>query len=263
MKDLRVSVIQANLHWRSIEANLASFEEKIWQIQGQQDVIILPEMFTTGFTMEPEDLAEPVNGNTYRWLTQMAKQTGAMVMGSAIIKEQGAYYNRLIAADAAGSIETYDKKHLFTLAGEDGQFTAGEKRLLLNVGGWRILPLICYDLRFPVWSRSRVTDNDTFEFDLVVYCANWPSARVQSWDSLLKARAIENSAYSIGVNRVGIDGYEKPYSGHSGVYNFLGDTLAFNEGEETTLTFSLSAEKLLKYRERYPFQRDSDAFNIV
>ncbi len=263
MKNLKVSLIQSNLHWRAIGANLAAFEEKIWQIPEGMDLIILPEMFTTGFSMEPEDLAEPVNGHTYRWMKQMSAQTQAVVMGSAIIKEDGAFYNRLIMAYPEGKLLHYDKKHLFTLAGEDGQFKAGQQRLVAEVNGWKILPQVCYDLRFPVWSRSRGSEQSRYEYDLVVYCANWPNARIKSWDALLKARAIENSSYSIGVNRVGMDGYGKEYSGHSAAYDFLGEALVFAENDETTLNVELDASKLLAYRDRYPFQHDADDFKLI
>ena len=256
-----MTLIQSELHWQQVEANLAMFEEKIWKVEDKTDLIILPEMFTTGFSMEPQGLAEPVNGRTYKWMKQMAAQTGATVIGSAIIKEGQQYYNRLIVASPEGSVGHYDKKHLFTLAGEDGQFTPGNQRLIIEVNSWRILPLVCYDLRFPVWSRSRSSDERTYEYDLVLYCANWPSPRVNAWDALLKARAIENSAYCLGVNRIGIDGYGKEYPGHSAVYNFQGDTSTFLEGDSSA-TAILSKDDQEKYRERFPFQKDAMPFTL-
>ncbi|MEM9324788.1 MAG: amidohydrolase [Bacteroidota bacterium] len=263
MSDLKVTLIQSDLHWRSISANLAAFEEKIWQIQEQQDLIVLPEMFTTGFTMEPEGVSEPVNGNTYKWLRQMAKQTKATVMGSAIIKTDHKYYNRLMVARPGEEIIHYDKKHLFTLAGEGGSFTAGEDRLIFEVKGWRIMPLICYDLRFPVWARSQGTSEQPYEYDLLVYVANWPTPRVQAWDTLLRARAIENLCYSIGVNRIGVDGYDKGYSGHSAAYDYVGDTVSYLGEEPGMSDVSLSMDQLLKFRERFPFQLDRDAFQLL
>ena len=259
---LHVALIQADLHWRSIDANLAAFEEKIWGITDPQDLIILPEMFTTGFTMEPGEVAEVANSKTYRWLGQMAKQTEAVVMGSAIINVSGEYFNRMIIAHPDGSYQHYDKVHLFTLAGEDGSFSPGRGRTVFEVKGWRCLPQICYDLRFPVWTRSRSTTENMYEYDVVIYAANWPSPRVQSWDALLKARAIENYAYSIGVNRVGIDGYGKAYSGHSGVYDYLGNTLNFMQDTEQIGSVQLNWKELQAYREQYPFQKDGDGFTL-
>ncbi len=263
MQDLKVTLIQADLHWRSIGANMAAFEEKIWKAPEGQDLIVLPEMFTTGFTMEPDEVSEPVNGNTYKWMRQMAAQSGATVLGSAIIKESGNYYNRLLIATPEGEIQYYDKKHLFTLAGEDGSFTAGERRVVIEVNGWKIMPLVCYDLRFPVWSRSQGSEEALYEYDVIVYVANWPTPRVQAWDTLLRARAIENIAYSIGVNRVGLDGYEKEYSGHSAVYDYVGNTMLFMDNEEGMQSVELSMDQLAKFRERFPFQEDQDRFQLL
>lgn len=260
---LNITLIQSDLHWRSAEANLAAFEEKIWKIDGPTDLIILPEMFTTGFTMEPAEVAEPVNSKTYRWLSQMAQQTQAVVMGSAIIKIQGQFYNRMIISHPSGDFHHYDKVHLFTLAGEDGSFSPGEQRTVFELKGWKIMPQICYDLRFPVWSRSRSETSQLYEYDLLIYSANWPEPRVQAWDTLLKARAIENATYCAGVNRTGTDGYGKDYCGHSAVYDFLGNT-ALDLGEEELLaTVTLSSKDLEEYREHYPFQKDADSFSLL
>ena len=258
---LKVALIQSDLHWRSIDANLAQFEEKIWQVSKGTDLIILPEMFTTGFTMEPKELAEPVNGKTYRWIKQQAEQSKSVVMGSAIIKEGGSFFNRLLIGFPDGKILHYDKKHLFTLAGEDEDFESGNSRLVFEWNDWKIMPLVCYDLRFPVWSRSSAGSGD-YEYDLLVYCANWPKPRIQAWDKLLAARAIENQSYTIGVNRVGIDGYGKEYSGHTAAYDFFGNEMVLSESEEI-LELSLSKENLEKYRKRFPFQADADDFSIL
>jgi len=263
MEDLKVTLIQSDLHWRSIPANLASFEEKIWTVPEGQGLIVLPEMFTTGFTMEPDEVSEPANGNTYKWMRQMAAQTGSTMMGSAIIRESGMFYNRLIVAHPDGETVTYDKKHLFTLAGEHGSFTGGEERLVVEVNGWRIMPLICYDLRFPVWSRSQGSESRLYEYDLLVYVANWPTTRIQAWDTLLRARAIENISYAVGVNRVGVDGYEKDYSGHSAVYDYVGNTVVFLEEEERIKSVTLSKSQLSKFRDRFPFQADQDRFQLL
>lgn len=259
-ENLNVALIQADLHWRSIDANLASFEEKIWSISDKQDLIVLPEMFTTGFTMEPEEVAEVPNSKTYRWLGQMAKQTKAVVMGSAIINVSGNYFNRMIIGHPDGSMQHYDKVHLFTLAGEDGSFSPGTDRTVFEVKGWKCLPQICYDLRFPVWSRSRSTEEQLYEYDVIIYSANWPTPRVQSWDALLKARAIENYVYSIGVNRVGQDGYGKDYNGHTATYDYLGNTLSFMKDTEQIGLVKLNRSELITYREQYPFQKDGDGF---
>lgn len=262
-EELKITLLQSDLHWRSADANLAAFEERIWKINEATDLIILPEMFTTGFTMEPEEVAEPVNSKTYRWLSQMAKQTKAVVMGSAIIQIQGDYFNRMIVALPDGGFHTYDKTHLFTLAGEDGSFSPGSQRTIFEVKGWTIMPQICYDLRFPVWSRSKSSDEQLYEYDLLVYSANWPVPRVQAWDSLLKARAIENASYCAGVNRIGTDGYGKDYCGHSAVYDFLGNTVMDLGENERTETTTLSSRALDEYREKFPFQKDADRFSLI
>ena len=261
MSQLKVALIQSDLHWQSADANLAQFEEKIWQIEGKPDLIVLPEMFTTGFTMEPQGLGEPVNGKSYKWMKQQAAQTKSVVLGSVIINEGGNFYNRLLVAFPDGKVLHYDKKHLFTLAGEDKEFSSGGIRLVFEWKGWKIMPLICYDLRFPVWSRSR-SESITYEYDMLIYCANWPKPRVQAWDKLLAARAIENQSFALGVNRVGVDGYGKEYSGHSAAYDFFGNQMAFSEKEEI-LEVALSKEELEKYRERFPFQKDADHFSMT
>ncbi|WP_436517837.1 amidohydrolase [Ekhidna sp. To15] len=261
MQDLTISLIQANLHWEEIDANLAMFEEMIWSID-QTDLVVLPEMFTTGFSMNAKQLAEPPGGKTFKWMRQMATQRKVAITGSYMIKEQGQYFNRLYFVYPDGSSQQYDKKHLFTLAAEGETFTSGQDRLILEYLGWKIHPLICYDLRFPVWARSRKTDNALYEYDLVLYVANWPDTRVNAWDTLLKSRAIENLAYAAGVNRVGDDEASKSYNGHSGVYTPKGEELAFSEGKEVILTTTLSAEEMHAYRKDFPFQADADDFYL-
>ena len=261
MTDLTISLLQADLHWEERDANLAMLEEMIWSIEST-DIIVLPEMFTTGFSMNPEKLSEPPGGHTFKWMRQMATQKNAAVVGSYIVREKGAYFNRLYFVKPSGQAEQYDKKHLFNLAEEGDHYTAGVERTIVEYKGWRVLPLICYDLRFPVWSRSQRSDDRTYEYDLVLYVANWPDTRVNSWDALLRARAVENLAFSVGVNRIGADGVGKNYNGHSAAYNFLGDTLAFSEGESAVLSCQLSAADLLGYRQEFPFQDDSDSFVI-
>jgi predicted amidohydrolase len=260
MKDLSVSLIQADLFWEQPQANMAMLEEKIWEIE-KTDLIVLPEMFTTGFSMNASNLSEPVGGTTFKWMRQMANQKKAAITGSYIVKEDSNYFNRLYFVKPDGSSSYYDKKHLFTLAGEQDVYTPGSDKLIIEYKGWRICPLICYDLRFPVWARSKKSKEYLYEFDLLVYVANWPDGRIQAWDALLKARAIENSAYCIGVNRIGKDPYPKDYPGHSSIYSYLGDSLGFLESEQTT-TIKLSYDALEEYRVKYPFQKDADRFNI-
>lgn len=257
MQDLIISLIQSDLYWEQPDANLAMFEEKIWQIE-ETDLIVLPEMFTTGFSMNAAAMAEPVGGKTFRWMRQMAKQKNAAVTGSYIVKEGGQFFNRLHFVYPDGSLEKYDKKHLFTLAGEDESYTAGEQRLIVEFKGWKIHPMICYDLRFPVWARTRSSEESLYEYDLLIYVANWPEPRINAWDALLKARAIENLSFCVGVNRTGTDAFPKDYPGHSGIYSYDGEQLGFSTSEEI-ISATLSSESLAKFRERFPFQRDADS----
>ena len=260
MNDLHVSLIQSDLYWEQPEANLAMFEEKIWDLE-DTDLIVLPEMFTTGFSMEPQKLAEPHGGRVFKWMRQMASQKNAAVTGSCIIKDGANCFNRLYFVYPDGSSKQYDKKHLFAMAGEGEDFTAGNEKIIVEYKGWKICPLICYDLRFPVWARSKKSDSALYEYDLLIYVANWPEPRVHAWDTLLKARGIENLSYCIGVNRVGEDGYGKNYVGHSGAYTYNGEELAFSEFEES-LSFKLSSQNLKEFREKFPFQQDADAFSL-
>ncbi len=261
MKDLKISLIQADLHWEQIDANLAMFEEKIWTIE-ETDLIVLPEMFTTGFSMNAKDLAEPVGGKTFKWMRQMATQKKCAVTGSYIIKDGGNFFNRLYFVYPDGSSVQYDKKHLFNLAAEGENYTSGTERLILEYQGWRIHPMICYDLRFPVWARSKKSIERTYEYDLLLYVANWPDTRVNAWDTLLAGRAIENLSYCAGLNRIGVDGYPKNYNGHSGVYSPKGETLAFSDNQEEIMTVTLSSSDLEDYRSNFPFQLDADDFDL-
>ncbi|MES2732980.1 MAG: amidohydrolase [Bacteroidota bacterium] len=254
---LTLSLIQSALHWENVSANLAMFEEKIWRINQPTDLIILPEMFTTGFTMNAAAVSEPMNLHTFKWMKQQAKQTGAVVTGSFIVKDQTQYYNRLIWMRPDGSYETYDKRHLFRMANEHLTFSGGKTPLVTEWKGWRICPLICYDLRFPVWSR-----NVNANYDLLIYVANWPQARQHAWKTLLPARAIENLAYTVGVNRVGIDGKNIPYSGDSGIYNYKGETLFQQADAEVTHTITLHKQELIAFRTAFPAFLDADTFNL-
>lgn len=261
MKDLVLSLIQANLHWEEIDANLAMFEEHIG-VAEDADLFVLPEMFTTGFSMEAKKLAEPPGGKTYKWMRQMAARKKAAIVGSYIVKDKGHFCNRLYFVRPDGSSEHYDKRHLFSLAGEEKVFTPGSERCIVNYKGWRIFPMICYDLRFPVWARSQQGDEDPYEYDLLLYTANWPEARIHAWDSLLQARAIENLSFCAGVNRVGMDGSGKHYPGHSALYDFAGNRSGYLKEQEPILTVKLEASALTSFRDRFGFQKDGDQFSL-
>ncbi|MFJ5295062.1 amidohydrolase [Pseudomonas sp. NPDC088368] len=256
LPNLNLALVQTTLVWHDSQANHAHFEELLSQAQGA-DLVILPEMFTTGFSMESEALAEPVNGITSRWLLDQAKRLNAVVTGSVIIRaEDGSHRNRLLWALPDGELLHYDKRHLFRMAGEHEHYSAGERQVQFELKGWRIRPLICYDLRFPVWSRGA---QDT---DLLLYTANWPGARRQHWNRLLPARAIENLCYVAAVNRVGIDGKGFAYTGDSQVLDFQGESLLNIGGADGVFHVSLSAESLDAYRQKFPAYLDADTFEI-
>lgn len=258
---LKIALIQADLFWKEKTANLSMFEEKIWEIGQKVDLIILPEMFPTGFSMDAEELAEPMNLTVCKWMQQQAAQTGAVITGSAIIKENKHFFNRLLWVEPDGKIQFYDKRHLFRMAQEEEHFDAGNRLPIFHLKGWRILPQVCYDLRFPVWSRNTHV-NGHMAYDLVIYVASWPAPRVSAWDALLPARAIENLAYSIGVNRVGLDGNDVPYCGHSAVFDFKGTRLMDLGEEESKGVITLDGDSLVEYRKKFPAWMDSDRFSI-
>lgn len=263
MQDLKITLIQSDIHWEDIDANLAMFEEKIWQINGGTDVIVLPEMFTTGFTMAASRLAEHMNMRTFKWMRHMADQTGALILGSYIVTVHERYYNRLLWMEPGGNFKTYDKRHLFRMSNENKTFSSGESLLIGTWKGWKICPLICYDLRFPVWSRNK-WDRQTqrLTYDVAIYVANWPVTRIDAWDTLLRARAIENISYVVGVNRIGMDGTEIEYNGHSSVISPKGEVIFTNEGMESSKSVELSANALHAFRDRFPTYLDSDEFTI-
>jgi omega-amidase len=264
MEDLGVTLIQSDIHWQEVDANLAELEEKIWQLPESTDLIILPEMFNTGFTMETGALAEPMNGKTFKWMKQMAGQTRATITGSLIIREQDRYYNRLIWMNPDGTFFKYDKRHLFRIAEEDHYFAAGKDQLITDLNGWKICPLICYDLRFPVWSRnSFLKEKHQLAYDLVIYIANWPAARISAWDALLQARAIENLCYAIGVNRIGKDGNGIQYNGHTSIIDPLGKPVILMDDKPGIKSLLLSYNKLTDYRDKFPVYLDNDHFKII
>ncbi len=256
---MKVALIQADLVWEDITANLALLEEKIAALPEPADVIVLPEMFSTGFSMNAPALAEAMNVTTTRWLKMMAAQTQALLIGSFQVKEGENFYNRLLCVRPEGTYEFYDKRHLFRFGAEHETFTAGNERLIVSWKGWRICPLICYDLRFPVWSRQDTKN----PYDLLLYVANWPAARAYAWDTLLRARAIENLSYVLGVNRVGNDGNGIAYSGGSLAVDFLGEVISDLGEAESVKVIRLAKAPLEKFREKFPALLDADDFSIA
>lgn len=257
MKPLRVTLIQSELQWENIPGNLAMFSQKIATFREATDLIVLPEMFSTGFSMRVNELAESMDGSAVQWMRKTAAEKNCIVTGSLIIEEAGEYYNRLVWMRPDGSFETYDKRHLFSLSGEEKVYTPGEKSLVVEVNGWRIRPLICYDLRFPVWSR-----NKNSEYDVLLYVANWPERRIQAWKYLLIARAIENQCYAIGLNRVGNDGNDMYHSGDSMAVDAMGNLLYHQQHNENITTITLNQEELWKVRNTLKFLEDADDFEI-
>ena len=256
MQDLIITLVQTNLVWEDIDANLAQFDQKFADFNTPTDIVVLPEMFSTGFSMNSKDLAEEMNGKTMEKMATWARQLNAVVTGSIIITEGGEYYNRLIWMRRDGSYETYDKHQLFKMGGEHQYYKAGTKRLEVTLKGWKICPLICYDLRFPVWARN------TNDYDVLIYTANWPEARSHHWRSLLVARAIENQCYTIGVNRVGVGG-KLYYSGNSMIVNPTGNIIKEKVHQESIITRTLSKDYLHLIRQKLPFLGDRDTFEIV
>ncbi|KTT23411.1 carbon-nitrogen hydrolase [Pseudomonas oryzihabitans] len=255
-QDLHLALLQSDLAWHDPAANRAHFERQLAEV-GAVDLIILPEMFTTGFSMDSASLAEPTDGPTSAWMRAQAQRSGAVVTGSLIVQdEHGRYRNRLLWATPDGELLHYDKRHLFRMAGEHQHYAPGTERRLVTLKGWRIRPLVCYDLRFPVWSRAQ---DDT---DLLLYVANWPAPRRGHWNRLLPARAIENLCYVAAVNRIGSDGNGHPYAGDSQVLDFQGEPLVEAGAAAGIFQATLSASALAAYRQRFPAQRDADAFSL-
>ena len=261
MEDLNLLLIQTDIQWQNVTANLANFEEIIWSAKSDPDIILLPELFSTGFTMNTSEYAELMNMTTFKWMKQISKARDSLVVGSYIVSDGGKTYNRSLCMEPNGTYHTYDKKHLFAFAGEDEAFDAGSERLVFEFRGWRICPLICYDLRFPVWSRNRFV-NEELEYDLLLFSANWPDPRIFAWDTLLKARAIENLSYCAGVSRIGSDADGRDYPGHSAVLDFQGKEIAKLDSEDGLIECSISKGKLKEFREYFPAHKDSDHFTL-
>ena len=260
---LTFTLIQTKLHWEVKLANLMMLEEKINSIQQKTEVVILPEMFSTGFSMQPEEFAETMDGPTIAWMKKIAMKKKIILTGSIIIEEDKKYFNRLIWMLPNGTCGYYDKRHCFAYAGEHEHYTPGNKRLIAQVKGWKINLQICYDLRFPVWARQSSDSKDNNEYDVLLYVANWPERRNHAWKTLLTARAIENQSYVIGVNRVGNDGNEIYHSGDSMVVDPLGEILYHKAHDEDIFTITLEKEKLNEVRNKLPFLKDADDFRII
>lgn len=257
MRDLRTTLVQSDLHWEDARANRAHFEQLLLPLAGGTDLVVLPEMFTTGFTMQSDVLAEPMEGPTLEWMRHMARALDAALYGSLVVKEGDRYHNRGLFVMPDGNVAHYDKRHLFRMAGEHVHYVGGTERRVVNWRGWRILLQVCYDLRFPVFSRNR---ND---YDVAVYVANWPAVRSRPWSQLLIARAIENLAYVVGVNRVGMDGKGIAYTGDSVALDPQGELLGqCAPSEEVLLTVTLERAALEDFRQRFPAHLDADAFSL-
>ena len=253
---MKIALIQSPLFWENPTANRNHFEEKINAITEKVDLIVLPEMFTTGFTMNPAAVFETMEGETIQWLQLVAKVKNSAITGSLIIKEKNNYYNRLVFVFPSGEIQFYDKRHLFTLAGEDKVYTSGNQKLIVDYLGWKICPLICYDLRFPVFARN------IEDYDVLIYVANWPKPRINAWDILLKARSVENMCYTIGLNRTGLDANNLEYVGHSQTVDFLGNYILEPQEFVGVFIVELNKEKLLETRNKLGFLNDRDSFEL-
>jgi predicted amidohydrolase len=259
MEDLNITIIQTHLYWEDAESNLKHFDSKINNIIIPTDIIVLPEMFTTGFTMNPKQFAEEHGGKGLRWMIEKAKQKNCVLVGSISVKDKGQFYNRLYWVKPDGSFQFYDKRHLFKMGNEDQFYTAGPEKLIFDYKGWKICPLICYDLRFPVWSKNQKENS----YDVLIYVANWPEVRAYPWKQLLIARAIENQSYVVGLNRIGNDGNGVSHSGDSAVINPRGELMStIQSHEDKAETLSLSYNYLEDFRSKFPVLLDGDEFEI-
>ncbi len=254
---MKIALIQTSISWENPSENRASLQDLISSISQYIDLIVLPEMFTSGFTMNPEKVAETMQGETISWLKELAQTKNCAITGSLVIQENRKYYNRLVFVFPSGEIQHYDKRHLFTLAGEDKIYTSGTEKLIVNYKGFKICPLICYDLRFPVFARN------VEDYDVLLYIANWPKPRVNAWDILLKARAVENMSYVIGVNRVGSDENQLEYVGHSQAIDFLGNCIQEPQENEGIFIVELDKGAMLETRKKLAFLNDKDNFTIL
>lgn len=264
MSLLRVCAVQVDMKWEDVKQNLATYEQMLKDVSGQTDLIIFPEMFSTGFTTKPSRYTVDTSILTVEWMRKMSATLSVAVCGSVIIEEHGKLYNRFYAYLPDGQFFTYDKRHLFRLGEEDAMFTSGSKNISFTYKGFRVRPQICYDLRFPVWNRNKVSDDGTFEYDLLVVVANWPKSRIVQWEKLLMARAIENQAYVCGVNRIGVDGNDIEYNGGTMVINYDGEILKKSPDHQEHMLFAeLDLDALHQARQKMPFWKDWDSFQIL
>lgn len=260
---LRVSLVQGSTRWHDAAANRDYYADLVRPLRGQSDLVVLPETFLSGFTNETLGNAESMEGDGLRWLRALAIDTDAVVTGSLVIRDGDTCVNRLIWMRPDGGFEQYDKRHLFRMAGEHERYSGGRERLVVELNGWRICPQVCYDLRFPVWLRNGYDrDAARFDYDLLIFVANWPAARRHAWSTLLRARAIENLTYCVGVNRVGVDGNDIAYAGDSVAVDPLGMPLAELGAQQQVVTVSLQANVLQAHRERFPAWMDADTFRL-
>ena len=258
MSSLTVTLIQTNLHWENKKANLEMLQRKIESIKEKTEVVILPEMFTTGFSMKPEIFAEKIDGETVRWMKKIAAERKIILTGSVMIEEAGKFFNRLIWMLPNGEYGVYDKRHLFAFADENSHYTAGNKKLIASVKGWKINLQVCYDLRFPVWTRQS-PGKDENKYDLIINVANWPDKRSLAWKTLLQARAIENQCFVVGVNRVGKDGEKIFYNGDSSIIDPLGEIIYQKSNDEDIFTYTLQKEKISETRSQFPWGREAES----
>jgi len=264
MSDLKVTLIQSQLHWENIAENLRMFDEKINSIPERTEVIVLPEMFSTGFSMQSARLAETMDGSAVQWMKKKAAEKNVIITGSLIIKDGDRYVNRLIWMQPNGVYGTYDKRHLFGYAGEHEHYLPGDKRLIAQVKGWKINLSVCYDLRFPVWARNAiVAETGAPAYDVLINVANWPERRNTPWKTLLQARAIENQAYVIGLNRVGNDGNNIYHSGDSSIIDPMGEIIYQKAHDEDIFTYTLERARLEEVRKNLPFLKDADKFQVL
>ncbi len=291
--NLQVTLCQLSLIWEDIPANLQRIRELIFKHDQHTDIILLPELFSTGFTMSVTNLAETMNGRTISWMKKIAQSRKTILAGSIIIREKGEFYNRLIAVRQDGSSTFYDKRHLFRMSDENEHYSPGNRKMIISAGNWRLCPLICYDLRFPVWSRNRNESRERIprsfaarvsehkksnqriddssqqsceesQYDVLIYIANWPQQRRDVWRTLLMARAIENNSYVIGINRVGTDGMGIEYQGETMLVNFMGQVIEeFSDSSEEIRTLSLDWDSLQEFRRKFPVHLDADDFTIT
>ncbi len=263
MQDLKILYLQSDLIWEAPAKNRVVLEKKIVKTIEDHDLIVLPETFTTGFPVDPAPFAETKTGETIRWMQKMARFTKAVITGSFLLKEGEQYYNTLIWMRPDGEYERYNKRHVFSMGGEDKKITKGKEQLVVELKGWKIKPMICYDLRFPVWCKNRLDKNGNFEYDLAIFVANWPPQRSYPWETLLSARAIENQAYVLGVNRVGNDGPGNHYSGHSKMVDPRGGVVSeAGADKDTTVSTVISKDDLLRFRRKFNVGNDWDTFEI-